>query len=119
MSKHGVDVLKQRLRNKISDLQSDAEAIKGRLEDEKRIQANLKRCQEKLSAKLDASFTRLYEILERYKQEFNGKVNSLFSHHRRAVAKENKALDECLASVNKVRTNHVTIKFVNTCVDAY
>lgn len=104
MSKHGIDLLKRRLRDKISGLQSDTETIKARLEsdNDKLIQANLKRCEEKLNAKLEASFTRLYEILEQYKREFHGKVDSLFSHHRQTITNQNKAVNECLASVNKV-----------------
>lgn len=97
-----MDLLKRRLRDKISGLQNDTETFKARLDDEKRMQANLKRCKEKLSTKLEGSFTQLYRILEHYKQELDGKVDALFSHHRQAVTKQNKALRECLGSVNKV-----------------
>jgi len=112
MSKQGIDVLKRRLRDKISGLQNDTETVKARLDNEKYIQANLKRCEEKLNEKLEGSFTQLYEILEQYKQELGGKVNTLFSHHRQAIAKQNKALHVCLASVNKVPYK---ILAVNTC----
>ena len=104
MSKHGIDLLKRRLRDKISDLKSDAESVKARLEDEEQIQANLKRCEEKLSAKLEESFTQLYKKLEQCKQELNGKVDTLFRHHGRAITEQNGTLHVCLDSVKKVCT---------------
>lgn len=107
MSKHGIDLLKRRLRDKISGLQSDTETVKARLDDEKYIQANLKRCREKLCSKLEDSFTQLYKMLEGRKQELEGKADALFSHHSQVVTKQNEAMHECLCSVNKVRRNHV------------
>ena len=104
MSRHGIDLLKGRLRDKISGLQNDAETVKARLEDEEHIQANLKRCEEKLSTKLEESFTLLYKMLEQYKKELNSKVDALFCYQRQVITKQNGALHECLASVNKVRT---------------
>ena len=108
MSKHGIDLLKRRLRDKVSGLQSDSENVQARLGNDESIQANLKRCEEKLTTKLEGSFTELYKMLEQYKQELNGRVNVLFSHHRQAITKQNEALQECLGGVNKVRTYHVT-----------
>lgn len=109
MSKYGIDLLKRRLRDKISGLQSDTKSVKARLDNDERIKANLKRCEEKLSTKLEASFAQLYKILEQYKQELNGRVDVLFSHHREAIRRQNDALHECLGRVNKVSTYHVTI----------
>ena len=115
MSKHGIDLLKRRLGDKISDLQSDAETVRARLENEEHVQTNLKRCEEKLNTKLEKSFTQLYKMLEQYKKELNGKVNTLFCHHRRVIMKQNGALHECLASVNKVLKPYHLTNFVNTC----
>lgn len=104
MSKHGIDLLKGRLRDKISGLQSDAETVKVRLENEEQIQANLKRCEEKLTTKLEESFTLLYKMLEQHKKELNSKVDALFYHQKQVITKQNGALHKCLTSVNKVRT---------------
>ena len=97
-----MESLKRRIRDKITNLQSDAETVKARLKDEELIQTNLERCEEKLSTKLEESFTKLYEMLEQCKQELTDKVDALFFRQRRAITKQNAALQECLASVNKV-----------------
>ena len=95
-------MLKRRVRDKITNLQSDAETVKARLKDKELVQTNLKRCEEKLSTKLEESFAKLYEMLEQHKQDLTDKVDALFCRQRRAIIKQNAAFHECLASVNKV-----------------
>ena len=108
MSKHGVEVLKKRLRDKVSDLQCNSESVKARLDNDESIQAKLKQCEDKLTTRLEGSFAQLYKIIEQYKEELNGRVDVLFSHHRKAITKQSEAFQECLGGVDKVRMYHVT-----------
>ena len=70
-----MEVLKRRLKDKVSEIQRDATTIQIRLDEQARLQTSLDRWRQKLQADLDRAFSHLHELIEGRKKANVDKVS--------------------------------------------
>ena len=97
-----MEVLKRRLRDKVSEIQRDASTIQTRLDEQARLQASLDRWRQKLQTDLDQAFTNMHDLIERRKQELSRKIDEMIGSGRRTYMEQNTNCRGCLAGVIEV-----------------
>jgi len=97
-----MEVLKRRLKDKVSEIQRDAATVQVRLDEQARLQTILDRWRQKLQADLDRAFSHLHELIEQRKKELTTKVDKVIASGRRAFTQQNTNCNSCLVSVDKV-----------------